>query len=185
MSIDSSTHSLFGVSKAAGDLLTQEYGRYFDMPTVCFRAGCLTGPNHAGAQAHGFLSYLMRCTIARRRTRSSATAASRFETTSTAPTWWRRSPPSTRAARAAAVYNLGGGRFSNCSVLEAIAMCEEIAERRLDWTLSDRARIGDHRWWISDLAAFERDYPGWTPRYDVAASLREIHDANCERWSAV
>jgi CDP-paratose 2-epimerase len=85
------------------------------------------------------------------------------------------------APRPAAVYNIGGGRFSNCSMLEATAMCEEIAGRELDWTLSDDARIGDHRWWISDLLQFRRDYPDWTLCYDVPAILREIHDANAER----
>jgi CDP-paratose 2-epimerase len=183
MSIDTSTHSLFGVSKAAADLLVQEYGRYFGMPTVCFRGGCLTGPNHAGTKLHGFLSYLMRCTITGepytvfgyggkqvRDNIHSADLVSAFEA-------FARSP------RAAAVYNLGGGRECNCSMLEAIELCEEIAGRRLDWTLSDEARIGDHRWWISDLEAFQRDHPGWRLRYGVRDILREIHDANVEHWS--
>lgn len=184
MSIDASTHSLFGVSKAAGDLLVQEYGRYFDMPTVCFRGGCLTGPNHAGAQLHGFLSYLMRCAItgtpytvfgyAGKQVRDnlhSADLVSAFQEFHRAP-------------RAAAVYNIGGGRVSECSMLEAIALCEEISGRNLDWTMSDRARIGDHRWWISDLGQFRADYPHWTPEYDVPAILREIYDANVDRWVA-
>ena len=183
MSIDASTHSLFGVSKAAGDLLVQEYGRYFQMPTVCFRGGCLTGPNHAGAQLHGFLSYLMRCVIAStpytvfgyggkqvRDNLHSADLVSAFAAFHAAP-------------RTAAVYNIGGGRFSNCSMLEAISMCEEIAGRELLWTLSEDARIGDHRWWISDLDEFRGDYPDWRPRYDLPAVLREIHDANVYRWT--
>lgn len=182
MSIDRSTHSLFGVSKAAGDLLVQEYGRYFDMPTVCFRGGCLTGPNHAGAELHGFLSYLMRCTMtgapytifgyAGKQVRDnlhSADLVAAFAAFHAAP-------------RTAAVYNIGGGRFSNCSMLEAIELCEQIAGRELDWSLSEKARTGDHRWWISDLKEFQRDYPGWTPRYDVPAILQEIHDAGAERW---
>ena len=160
MSIDASTHSLFGVSKAAGDLLVQEYGRYFQMPTVCFRAGCLSGPNHAGAQLHGFLSYLMRCTMTGtpytvfgyggkqvRDNLHSADLVAAFAAFHSAP-------------RPAAVYNIGGGRFSNCSMLEAIAISQEIAGRELNWTLSDEARTGDHRWWISDLAEFGGDYPG-------------------------
>src|SRR5437868_2864329 len=167
MSIDSSTHSLFGVSKAAADLLVQEYGRYFDMPTVCFRGGCLTGPNHAGTQLHGFLSYLMRCTMTGepytvfgyggkqvRDNIHSADLVAAFEA-------FARSP------RAAAVYNLGGGRACNCSMLEAIRMCEEIAGRKLDWTYSEQNRIGDHRWWISDLSAFERDHPEWSLHHSV------------------
>jgi len=182
MSIDGSTHSLFGVSKAAADLLVQEYGRYFDMPTVAFRGGCLTGPNHAGAQLHGFLSYLMRCTITgdpytvlgygAKQVRDNIHAAdlvAAFEA-------FHRSP------RAAAVYNIGGGRASNCSMLEAIVVCEQIAGRELSWTLSEQNRIGDHRWWISDLGPFRRDHPGWEITYDIEAVLREIHDHNLEQW---
>jgi CDP-paratose 2-epimerase len=184
MSIDHSTHSLFGVSKASADLLVQEYGRYFEMPTVCFRGGCLTGPRHAGARLHGFLSYLMRCTITGapytvygyggkqvRDNLHSADLVAAFLAFHAAP-------------RAGAVYNVGGGRESNCSMLEAIALCEEIAGRPLDWTLSDEARIGDHRWWISDLGELRRDYPGWAPSVGVEEILREIHDQNVEQWTA-
>jgi CDP-paratose 2-epimerase len=184
MSIDSSTHSLFGVSKAAADLLVQEYGRYFEMPTVCFRGGCLTGPNHAGARLHGFLSYLMRCTITGdpytvygydglqvRDNVHSADLVAAFEAFSRAP-------------RPAAVYNIGGGRQSNCSMLEAIATCEQIAGRELHWTLAEDNRIGDHRWWISDLEPFKRDYPEWDIRYGIGEILVEIHDRNIERWTA-
>jgi CDP-paratose 2-epimerase len=183
MTIDRSMHSLFGVSKVAADLMVQEYGRYFDMPTVCFRGGCLTGPSHAGAQLHGFLSYLMRCAVTGkpytifgydgkqvRDNIHSSDVVSAFEAFVAAP-------------RCAAVYNLGGGRESNCSMREAIAACERISGRPLDWTLSAQARMGDHRWWISDLSDFRRDYPGWTLRYDLETTLREIHDANVERWT--
>jgi CDP-paratose 2-epimerase len=184
MSIDASTHSLFGVSKAAADLLVQEYGRYFEMPTVAFRGGCLTGPNHAGAQLHGFLSYLMRCTVTGqpytvfgyggkqvRDNIHSADLVAAFHEFHSAP-------------RTAAVYNIGGGRASNCSVLEAIELCETIAGRALDWRLSEQNRIGDHRWWISDLRPFRSDYPTWDIRYDIEAVLREIHEHNAERWLA-
>jgi CDP-paratose 2-epimerase len=184
MSIDASMHSLFGVSKAAADLMVQEYGRYFELPTACFRAGCLTGPNHAGAMLHGFLSYLMRCTVTGeaytvfgyggRQVRDNIHSADLVRAFDA----FRRSP------RAAAVYNIGGGRHSNCSMLEAIELCEEIAGRPLNWALSDRARMGDHRWWISDPSEFQRDYPGWAQRYDLRAILREIHDQNAGRWLA-
>jgi CDP-paratose 2-epimerase len=184
MSIDASMHSLFGVSKAAADLMVQEYGRYFELPTACFRAGCLTGPNHAGAMLHGFLSYLMRCTVTGeaytvfgyggRQVRDNIHSADLVRAFDA----FRRSP------RAAAVYNIGGGRHSNCSMLEAIELCEEIAGRPLNWALSDRARMGDHRWWISDPSEFQRDYPGWEQRYDLRAILREIHDQNAGRWLA-
>lgn len=184
MSIDASTHSLFGVSKTAADLLVQEYGRYFGMPTVCFRGGCLTGPQHAGAQLHGFLAYLMKCTVTGtpytvfgyrgkqvRDNIHSADLVAAFEA-------FQRSP------RAGAVYNIGGGRRSNCSMLEAIEICERISGGELRWELSDEARIGDHRWWISDLSQFEADYPDWQLRYGIEEILREMHEQNVERWAA-
>jgi CDP-paratose 2-epimerase len=183
MSIDRALHSLFGASKVAADVLVQEYGRYFDMPTVCFRGGCLTGPQHAGAQLHGFLAYLMKCTVAGtpytifgyggKQVRDNIHCADVVE----AFDCFRRAP------RSAAVYNLGGGRESNCSMLEAIALCEEISGRRLDWELSGEARVGDHRWWVSDLAAFQEDYPGFALTRGIEDTLREIHDANVEEWS--
>jgi CDP-paratose 2-epimerase len=184
MSIDASMHSLFGVSKAAADLMVQEYGRYFEIPTVCFRGGCLTGPNHAGAELHGFLAYLMKCTVAGepytvfgyggkqvRDNIHSADVVSAFAEFHANP-------------RVAAVYNLGGGRASNCSMLEAIELCEQIAGRELDWQLSDQARMGDHRWWISDLSQFQTDYPAWQLEYDVEAMLREMYERNVEYWTA-
>jgi CDP-paratose 2-epimerase len=185
MSIDGSTHSLFGVSKAAADLLVQEYGRYFGMPTVCFRGGCLTGPNHAGTRLHGFLSYLMRCTMTGepytvygyggkqvRDNIHSADLVAAFEAFHRAP-------------RPAAVYNIGGGRKSNCSMLEAIEQCERIAGHELEWHLSDENRIGDHRWWISDLDPFKADHPDWEITYDIETVLREIHEQNADLWLAV
>lgn len=184
MSIDQCTHSLFGVSKIAADLMVQEYGRYFGMPTVCFRGGCLTGPAHAGAKLHGFLSYLMKCTISGepytifgyggkqvRDNIHSADVVKAFDA-------FHRNP------RTAAVYNLGGGRHSNVSMLEAITKCEQIAGRELNYTLSAEARIGDHRWYISDFSSFERDYPEFGLEYGIDDVLREIHDANADQWSS-
>jgi CDP-paratose 2-epimerase len=179
--IDGSLHSLFGVSKAAADLMVQEYGRYFDLATVCFRAGCLTGPGHAGAELHGFLAYLMKCAVTGRpytvfgyggrQVRDnihSADLVAAFEEVIQRP--------------AAGVFNIGGGRESNCSMLEAIALCEEIAGRELQWTYSEQNRKGDHQWWISDLSAFRSRYPGWSLRHDLAGILREIHDAHAGEW---
>jgi len=185
MSIDASMHSLFGVSKAAADLMVQEYGRYFDMPTVCFRGGCLTGPSHAGAQLHGFLSYLMKCTVTGERYTVFGYGGKQVRDNIhshdvvTAIEAFHSSPTS------AAVYNLGGGRDCSCSMREAIAGCERIAGRQLDWALSDQARMGDHRWWISDMSSFEADHPGWSLTYGLEDTLREIHDANAERWTQV
>jgi CDP-paratose 2-epimerase len=183
MSIDHTMHSLFGASKVAADVLVQEYGRYFDMPTVCFRGGCLTGPAHAGAKLHGFLSYLMKCTVTGekytvfgyegkqvRDNIHSADVVQAFQLFHERP-------------RAAAVYNLGGGRESNVSMLEAIGKCQRIAGRELDWELSDQARAGDHRWWVSDLSEFQRDYPAFRLRYGIDDVLQEIHDVNVEHWT--
>jgi CDP-paratose 2-epimerase len=182
MSIDASTHSLFGVSKAAADLMVQEYGRYFGMSTAVFRGGCLTGPGHSGTELHGFLAYLMRCTATGRPYRvfgyrgkqvrdniHSADLVSAFEHVA-------------RAAPVAAVYNIGGGRELSCSVLEAIALCERVADRELEWAYVDQHRVGDHMWWISELSRFRSDYPEWSLRHDLRSIVEEIFDANRERW---
>jgi len=183
MSIDHSTHSLFGVSKAASDLLVQEYGRYFEMPTVCFRGGCLTGPSHAGAQLHGFLAYLMKCTVSGEPYTVFGYGGKQVRDNIHAADVIGAICAFHSAPRAAAVYNLGGGRQSNCSMLEAIEICERIAGRELDWSPDDTARIGDHRWWISSLGEFRRDYPDWGLQYDIEAILTEIFELNVERWS--
>jgi CDP-paratose 2-epimerase len=183
MSLDRSTHSLFGVSKAAADLLVQEYGRYFDMPTVSFRCGCITGSSHAGAELHGFLAYLMKATVTGTPYTVFGYGAKQVRDNIHGADVAGACLAFHAAPRAAAVYNLGGGRDSNCSMLEAIAACERISGLSLDWTLSDQARVGDHRWWISDIGEFRSDYPDWSLGSDVEAMLREIHDANVERWS--
>jgi CDP-paratose 2-epimerase len=184
MSIDRSTHSLFGVSKTAADLLVQEYGRYFDLPTVCFRAGCITGPSHAGARLHGFLAYLMRCVATGTPYTVYGYGAKQVRDNIHSSDLVRAFLAFHQAPRAAAVYNIGGGRVSNCSMLEAIRLSEQIAGRELEWELSDQARIGDHRWWISDLEEFRNDYPEWELTYGTEEILREIHDENVDRWAA-
>jgi CDP-paratose 2-epimerase len=184
MSIDHTTHSLFGVSKASADLMVQEYGRYFGIPTVCFRGGCLTGPNHAGAQLHGFLAYLMRSTVSDTPYTVFGYGGKQVRDNSHATDVITAFAAFHAAPRVSAVYNLGGGRFSNCSMLEAIELCERISGKTLNYALSDQARIGDHRWWISDLTAFHEDYPAWEHEYDLETTLREIHDRNADRWLA-
>ncbi|MGH7560649.1 MAG: NAD-dependent epimerase/dehydratase family protein [Gemmatimonadales bacterium] len=184
MSIDQTLHSLFGASKVAADVLVQEYGRYFQLRTACFRGGCLTGPNHSGAELHGFLAYLVKCAITGkpytvfgykgkqvRDNIHSADLISAFHHFYQAP-------------RVAEVYNIGGGRFSNCSMLEAIRYAEELAGRPMQWTYSETNRVGDHIWWISDNGQFERHYPAWRLQYDVPAIIREIHEACTERLAA-
>jgi CDP-paratose 2-epimerase len=184
MSIDLTTHSLFGVSKAAADLLVQEYGRYFDMPTVCFRGGCLTGPQHAGAQLHGFLAYLMKCTVTGTPYTIFGYGGKQVRDNIHAHDVVRAFAAFHAEPQAGAVYNLGGGRESNVSMIEAIGLCQQIAGRELNYTLSEQARIGDHRWWISDLDAFKLDYPQWRLSYQIDDVIRDIYERNVEHWAA-
>ena len=175
MSIDQSKHSLFGASKAAADLLVQEYGRYFGMKTVCFRGGCLTGPAHAGAELHGFLAYLMKCTVTGKPYRvfgyQGKQVRDNIHSHDLVEAFWQFFC----APRAGEVYNLGGSRHSNCSMLEAIELCEEISGRKLNWEYVETNRIGDHIWWISDVRKFQSHYPAWKYRYDLRGILREIN----------
>jgi CDP-paratose 2-epimerase len=182
MSIDHTMHSLFGASKVAADVQVQEYGRYFGMKTACFRGGCLTGPNHSGTQLHGFLAYLMKCAVTgtkysifgykRKQVRDnihSHDLIRAFDAFFTRP-------------RSGEVYNMGGGRYSNCSMVEAIELCEQISGQKLNWEYVDQNRMGDHIWWISDISRFQQHYPDWKLEYDVPAILREIYEMNIERW---
>ena len=182
MSIDRCMHSVFGASKVAADVMVQEYGCYFEMPTVCFRGGCLTGPGHAGAQLHGFLSYLMKCTITGEPYTVFGYGGKQVRDNVHAADVVRAFDAFHRSPRCGAVYNFGGGRANSVSMLEAIDLCQAIAGRELDWTYADQARAGDHRWWISDLSEFRRDHPGFELTYDIEQILHEIHDANAERW---
>src|SRR5450432_3095326 len=154
MSIDQTKHSLFGASKLAADVLVQEYGRYFGMPTVCFRGGCLTGPAHAGAELHGFLSYLMICTVTGKPYRVFGYNGKQVRDNIHSADLVDAFAAFIRAPRVAEVYNIGGSRHSNCSMLEAINLCEEISGRRLTWKYEEANRIGDHIWWISDVRKF-------------------------------
>jgi CDP-paratose 2-epimerase len=177
MSIDTSTHSLFGVSKVSGDLMVQEYGRYFGIPTACFRGGCLTGPAHSGAPLHGFLSWLMKCAVTGQQYTvfgyKGKQVRDNIHSADLVSALWHlfRNP------RVAEVYNIGGGRHSQCSILEAIAICERLTGRPMNWTYSEDNRVGDHIWWISDVSKFQNHYPEWRYRYDLEALLREIHAA--------
>jgi CDP-paratose 2-epimerase len=177
MSIDYSKHSLFGASKAAADLLVQEYGRYFGMPTVSFRGGCLTGPAHAGTELHGFLSYLMICTVTGRPYRVLGYKGKQVRDNIHSFDLVEAFVEFVREPRRGEVYNIGGSRHSNCSMLEAIALCEQISGRKLTWSYQETNRLGDHIWWISDVTKFQRDYPTWGFRYDLREILEEIHQA--------
>lgn len=181
MSIDHTKHSLFGASKVAADILVQEYGRYFGMKTGVFRGGCLTGPNHSGAQLHGFLSYLMKCAITG--TQYTVFGYQGKQVRDNIHSWdlvnmfWHfyQNP------RVGEVYNAGGGRHANCSMLEAIAICEQISGNKMNYTYSETNRIGDHIWYISNLNKFKNHYPDWTWKYDLHQTMEQIHDSMVAR----
>ena len=182
MSIDQTLHSLFGASKVAADVLVQEYGRYFGLRTACFRGGCLTGPNHSGTQLHGFLAYLMRCAVTGTPYTVFGYKGKQVRDNIHSLDLVRAFHEFFRAPRSGEVYNIGGGRASNCSMREAVALCEEITGRPMRTSYTDQNRAGDHIWWISDNGRFQDHYPEWSLRYDVPAILREIHEMNAERW---
>ena len=182
MSVDQSMHSLFGASKVAADILVQEYGRYFQMRTACFRGGCLTGPNHSGTELHGFLAYLMKCTSTGAPYTVYGYAGKQVRDNIHSADLIRAFDEFFKNPRVAEVYNIGGSRFSNCSMLEAIRMSEEIAGRELQWSYTEDNRKGDHIWWISDVSRFQSHYPGWHFTYNVPRILREIHEQNRVRW---
>jgi CDP-paratose 2-epimerase len=184
MSIDGTLHSLFGASKVAADILVQEYGRYFGLRSACFRGGCLTGPHHAGAKLHGFLAYLGKCAVTGehytvlgykgKQVRDNIHSADLIDA------FWHF----IQAPRQGEVYNMGGGRFANCSMLEAIALFERATGRPMNWSYSDDNRVGDHIWWISDTSKFEAHYPTWQRRVSLEQTVAEIVDAASERHRA-
>lgn len=181
MSIDASTHSLFGVSKAAADLMVQEFGRYFGLNTACFRGGCLTGPGHSGAMLHGFLSYLMKCAVTGDPYRvlgyKGKQVRDNIHSFDLVNAFWCFF----QKPRKAEVYNIGGARHANCSMLEAIKICEELTSRPMNWSYVEDNRIGDHIWWIGDVRRFQSHYPGWRLTYDIRAMLAEIYAAMRQR----
>ena len=175
--IDQSKHSLFGASKVAADVMVQEYGRYFDMPTACLRGGCLTGPNHSGVELHGFLSYLIKCNLEGKQYTifgykgkqvrdniHSADVAAFIEAFIEAP-------------RVAEVYNIGGGKDNSISILEAFALIERISGKKMLYTYSDQSRIGDHICYYSDLSKMKSHYSGWDITKDLATTFQEIYEA--------
>jgi len=176
LSIDQSVHSVFGASKVAADIMVQEYGKYFGMNTVVFRGGCLTGPRHSGAKLHGFLSYLMKCAVNEtpytvfgykgKQVRDNIHSADLIQMF-----WQYYQNP-----KQGEVYNAGGGRFANCSMLEAIQWCEKITGKKMIYSYSQTNRVGDHIWYISDLSKFKAHYPDWHWQYNLEKTLIEIFD---------
>ena len=182
MTIDQCIHSLFGVSKVAADVLVQEYGRYFGLQTACFRGGTLTGPQHSATQLHGFLAYLMRCVMTETPYTIFGYKGKQVRDAIHSSDLIHAFDSFFRAPRVAEVYNIGGGRYSNCSMLEGIAAAQAIAGKELRSTYAEQNRIGDHIWWIGDNGKFEAHYPEWKQEYNIQQILSEIYEANADRW---
>ncbi len=175
MSIDQTTHSIFGASKSAADLLVQEYGRYFNLKTVTFRGGCLTGENHSGAQLHGFLSFLIKSIISEKKYSVFGYKGKQVrdnihstDVVSAFDQFIKKPLPGGK------VYNLGGGRENSCSILEAIKMIEQISGKKSRYKILNKNRIGDHIWWISDNSEFKKDYPKWKIKIKLKESLKKM-----------
>lgn len=181
LSVDHTKHSLFGVSKLAADAMVQEYGRYFGMNTVCFRGGCLTGPGHSGTMLHGFLSYLVRCALTGKKYTvfgySGKQVRDNIHSFDLVNMFWQYC----QNPRPGEVYNAGGGRHSNCSMLEAISLCEQRTGHKMNWEYSDQNRVGDHIWYISDVRKFQAHYPEWQYAYDISRIIDEIFASTQKR----
>ncbi|MDP1725816.1 MAG: NAD-dependent epimerase/dehydratase family protein [Bacteroidota bacterium] len=181
MSIDQTKHSVFGASKVAADVMVQEYGKYFGLKTAVFRGGCLTGPNHSGAQLHGFLAYLMKCAINGNHYTifgyKGKQVRDNIHSFDLVNMFWHfyQNP------KQGEVYNAGGGRFANCSMLEAIEWCEKITGKKMSYSYSDTNRIGDHIWYISDVNKFKSHYPEWDWKFNLETTLIEMYDIMNER----
>lgn len=176
--IDQSKHSLFGASKVAADIMVQEYGRYFNMPTCCLRGGCLTGPNHSGVELHGFLSYLVKCNLEGREYKVFGYKGKQVRDNIHSLDVARFMFAFAKAPRCGEVYNLGGGKANSCSILEAFAMTEAFSGRKQEYAYLDQNRIGDHICYYSDLTKMRTHYPAW----DISVSLKETVRQIVEAW---
>lgn len=172
--IDQSKHSIFGASKVAADVMVQEYGRYFGMPTCCLRGGCLTGPNHSGVELHGFLSYLVKCNVLEReytvfgyKAKQVRDSIHSEDVASFMYEFWK-------LPRVAEVYNLGGGKSNSCSILEAFQLAESITGKTMKWRYVDENRIGDHICYYSDLRKMQAHYPDWRITKTLPMTFEEI-----------
>ncbi len=174
LSVDDCTHSFFGVSKIYADLIVQEYGRNVGLKTVCFRAGCITGPNHSGAKLHGFLSYLVKQSLLKKEYTilgyKGKQVRDNLHSFDLINCFWEYFKKPKRGM----VYNIGGGRFSNCSILEAISEIEYIAKIKIKRKFIKQNRIGDHIWYITDNKKFKKDYPNWKQKYNTKKIIKEL-----------
>ena len=176
-SIDQSKHSLFGASKVAADVMVQEYGRYFGMPTCALRGGCLTGPNHTGVELHGFLSYLVKCNLEGKEYRVFGSKGKQVRDNIHSLDVARFMAAFVQAPRVAEVYNLGGGKENSCSILEAFAIAEKFTGKKQQYTYVDENRIGDHICYYSDLRKMKAHYPGWDLTQSLEETIRQIVEA--------
>jgi CDP-paratose 2-epimerase len=181
LSIDQSKHSLFGASKVASDVMVQEYGRYFGIPTCCLRGGCLTGPNHSGVELHGFLSYLIKCNVEGREYKVYGYKGKQVRDNIHSHDVAAFMLEFSKAPRVAEVYNLGGGKQNACSILEAFAMVEQFTGRPAKWHYLDANRIGDHICYYSDLRKMKSHYPAWDLTRSLPAIFEEIANSWMER----
>jgi CDP-paratose 2-epimerase len=183
--IDQSKHSLFGASKVAADVMVQEYGRYFQMPTCCLRGGCLTGPNHAGVELHGFLSYLVKCNLEGREYKVFGYKGKQVRDNMHSEDVARFIFEFWKAPRIAEVYNLGGGKGNSCSILEAFARVEEVTGRPMAWRYVEENRIGDHICYYSDLQKMRAHYPAWNISKSLDGIFVELAGGWTRRLAAV
>ena len=176
--IDQSKHSIFGASKVAGDVMVQEYGRYFDMPSCVLRGGCLTGPNHTGVELHGFLSYLIKCNLEGKQYHVFGYKGKQVRDNIHSYDVARFMEEFIKAPRVAEVYNIGGGKNNTCSIWEAFEMIEKLSGKKMIYDYTDENRIGDHICYYSDLSKMRAHYPGW----DITRSLEQIFREIYEGW---
>jgi CDP-paratose 2-epimerase len=174
MSIDNTLHSIFGASKLAADVLVQEYGKYFHLPTGIFRGGCLTGPAHKGVELHGFLSYLVKCVVSGRTYKVFGYKGKQVRDNIHSYDLINAFYHFYRRPRFGEVYNMGGSRHSNCSVIEAFEMAEAASGRKALTEYKDENRKGDHIWYISDVGKFQLHYPDWTYKYSLNTIIEDI-----------
>ncbi|NVK42271.1 MAG: NAD-dependent epimerase/dehydratase family protein [Oceanospirillaceae bacterium] len=175
--IDQSKHSIFGASKVGADVMVQEYGRYFDMPTCCLRGGCLTGPNHSGVELHGFLSYLIKCNVIGKEYTIFGYKGKQVRDNIHSHDVSAFIECFLDSPRYGEVYNLGGGRDNSISILEAFKLIESISGKKMLYNYSDQNRSGDHICYISDLTKMKSHYSGWDITRDLKTTFQEIHDS--------
>jgi len=183
-SIDQSKHSLFGASKVAGDVMVQEYGRYFGIPTCCLRGGCLTGPNHSGVELHGFLSYLIKCNLEGREYKVFGYKGKQVRDNIHSHDVARFIEEFLKAPRVAEVYNIGGGRPNSCSIWEAFAIAEKFSGKKQMYQYVDGNRAGDHICYISNLAKMRAHYPDWDITVSLDETIQQIVAATAAKLAA-